>query len=82
MSQYDLMLHLKIKVGHCDLYFMISFALYFEDYLMYKHVTMFFLVYVVSILLLMYDKGHRLRIFYIYSIYIKVWCKKFAYRRW
>ena len=22
MSQYDLMLDLKIKVGHCDLYFM------------------------------------------------------------
>ena len=24
MSQYDLMLDLKIKVGHCDLYFMIQ----------------------------------------------------------
>ena len=23
MSQYDLMLDLKIKVGHCDLYFMV-----------------------------------------------------------
>ena len=38
MSQYDLMLDLKIKVGHCDLYFMVSdFASYFEGYLMYKH---------------------------------------------
>ena len=24
MSQYDLMLDLKIKVGHCDLYFMVQ----------------------------------------------------------
>ena len=41
MSQYDLMLHLKIKVGHCDLYFMVSdFALYLEDLLMYKHDTL------------------------------------------
>ena len=24
MSQYDLMLDLKMKVGHCDLYFMIQ----------------------------------------------------------
>ena len=38
MSQYDLMLDLKIKVGHCDPYFMVSdFASYFEGYLMYKH---------------------------------------------
>ena len=38
MSQYDLMLDLKIKVGHCDLYFMVSdFDSYFEGYLMYKH---------------------------------------------
>ena len=38
MSQYDLMLHLKIKVGPCDLYFMVSdFASYFEGYLIYKH---------------------------------------------
>ena len=42
MSQYDLMLDLKIKLGHCDLYyFMIQ--LYFEDYLMYKHDTFFFI---------------------------------------
>ena len=41
MSQYDLMLNLKIKVGHCDLYFMVSdFALYLEDYFMYKAVTL------------------------------------------
>ena len=34
MSQYDLMFDLKIKMGHCDLYFMVhDFALYFEDYL-------------------------------------------------
>ena len=31
----------------------------------------FFLVYIISILLLTYDKGHRLCLFYIYSIYIK-----------
>ena len=32
---------LKIKVGYCDLYFIFSdFALYFEDYLMYKHDTL------------------------------------------
>ena len=24
MSQYDLMIDLKIKVGHCDLYFMVQ----------------------------------------------------------
>ena len=37
-EQYDLMLHLKIKVGLCDLYFMVSdFALYLEGYLMYKY---------------------------------------------
>ena len=68
-----------------------DFALYFEDYLMYKHDTLFFypfifiwfffLVYITSILLLTYDKGHRLRTFYTYSMYIKVWCKKFACRR-
>ena len=34
MSQYDLMLDLKIKVGHCDLYFMVSD---FEGYLIYIH---------------------------------------------
>ena len=48
---------------------------------MYKHDTLFFypfificfffLVYIILILLLTYDKGHRLRTFYIYSIYIK-----------
>ena len=27
MSQYDLMLDLKIKVGHCDLYFFVSVIL-------------------------------------------------------
>ena len=31
MSQYDLMLYLKIKVDHCDLYFMDQ-LLYLEDY--------------------------------------------------
>ena len=32
-----MMLDLKIKVGHCDLYFMVSdFTSYFEGYLMYK----------------------------------------------
>ena len=40
MGQYDLMLDLKIKVGDCDLYFMVQcFALYLEGYLMYKHDT-------------------------------------------
>ena len=38
-------------------------------------------VYIISILLLTYDKGHRLRMFYTYSIQIKVWCWKFAFRR-
>ena len=43
----------------------------------------FFLVYIISILLLTHDKVHRFRIFYIYRINIKVWCKKFAFqRRW
>ena len=36
MSQYDLMLDLKIKMDHCDLYFS-DFALYLQDLLMYKH---------------------------------------------
>ena len=39
MNQYDLMFDLKINVGHCDLYSMVFlpyFALYLEDYLMYK----------------------------------------------
>ena len=41
MSQYDLMLDLKIKVGHFDLYLWFSdFALYLEGYLMYKHDTL------------------------------------------
>ena len=42
MSQYDLKFDLKIKVGHCDLYFMVQviFALYLEDSLMYKHNTL------------------------------------------
>ena len=40
MSQYDLMLHLKINVGLCELYFMVHwFASYLEDYLIYKHNT-------------------------------------------
>ena len=43
MSLYELMLHLKIKVSHCDLYFMVwvsDFAIYLEGYLMYKHDTL------------------------------------------
>ena len=41
MSQYDFMLDLKIKVDHCDQYSWFSdFALYLEDYLMYKHNTL------------------------------------------
>ena len=41
MSQYDLVLDLKIKVGHCDLYSWFSdFASYLEDYLIYKHDTL------------------------------------------
>ena len=41
MSQYDLMLHLKIKVGHCDLISWFNdFALSLEGYLMYKHDTL------------------------------------------
>ena len=38
MSQYDPTFDFKINEGHCDLYFTsIDFALYLEDYLMYKH---------------------------------------------
>ena len=39
MSQFDLMLDFKMKVDQCDLYFtqFSDFALYLEDYLMYKH---------------------------------------------
>ena len=41
MSQYDLMLDHKIKVGHCDLFYgSVIFALYLEGYLMYKHDTL------------------------------------------
>ena len=41
MSQYDLMLDLKIKMGHCSLYFMVQcFALYISDYLMFEHDTL------------------------------------------
>ena len=42
MSQYDLMLDLKINVGHCDLYvsWFSDIGLYLEDYLMYKAVTL------------------------------------------
>ena len=41
MSQYNLKLHLKIKVGHYDLISWFSdFALYLEGYLMYKHDTL------------------------------------------
>ena len=41
MSQYDLMLDLKIKVGLCDLYFMVSdFALYLEGFLTYKYANL------------------------------------------
>ena len=54
---------------------------------MYKHDTLkcflsiyfyliFFLVHIISILLLRYDKGHRLGTFYTYRMYIKVWVKK------
>ena len=39
MSQYDLMQHLKIKVGLYDLYitWFSGFALYLEGYLTYKY---------------------------------------------
>ena len=38
MSRVDPKFDLKINVGHCDLYFMVSdFALYLEDYLIYQH---------------------------------------------
>ena len=41
MNQYDPTFNLKINVGHCDLYFMVSdFVLYLEDYLMYEHHTL------------------------------------------
>ena len=40
MSQCDLTLDIEINVGHCDLYVIVhDFALYLEDYLMYKHRT-------------------------------------------
>ena len=41
MSQYDLMLYLKLKLCHCGLYFMVhDFSLYLEGFLMYKHDTL------------------------------------------
>ena len=40
-SQYDLMLDLKIKVGHCDhILWFSDIGLYLEDFLMYKTVTL------------------------------------------
>ena len=45
MNQYDPTFDLKIIVGHCDLYFMVSdFELYLRDYLVYEHHTSGFLV--------------------------------------
>ena len=37
MSKYDLMLDLKVKVGHCDLYFMVHSAVdnFFVDGVQY-----------------------------------------------
>ena len=68
MSQYDLLLDIMvIKIKKTIIF------------VFYPFICFFFLVYIISILLLTYDKGHRLRIFYIYSIYIKVWYKKFAF---
>ena len=44
MSQCDLVFYPKLKLRHCDLYFMISdFTSYFEDCLMYKHDILFFI---------------------------------------
>ena len=41
MSQYDPKFDLKINIGHCDIYFMVSdFALHLEDYLLYEHNTL------------------------------------------
>ena len=42
MSQYDLKLDLKIKEGHYVTYvsWFSDFALYLEDYFMYKHNTL------------------------------------------
>ena len=38
MGQCDATFNLRVNVGLCDLYFMVSdFALYLEDYLMYEH---------------------------------------------
>ena len=71
--------HLCICPYKCEvflLYIFLTVQLIFLSIYYY-----FFPVYIISILLLTYDKGDRLRIFYIYSIYITVWCKKFAFRR-
>ena len=38
-------------------------------------IYIFFSSYIILILLLTRDKVQELRIVYIYSIYIKVWCK-------
>ena len=40
MSQYDLMLDLKRKVGHWPIFHGSVILTYFEDYLMYKHDTL------------------------------------------
>ena len=35
------MLDLKVKVGHCDVYFMVQwFALYLEEYLVYEMISL------------------------------------------
>ena len=45
MSQYDQTSDLKIFIGHCDLYFMVSdFALNLEDCLMFEHYTFNYIV--------------------------------------
>ena len=46
MSQYDLMLDLKTKVGQSDLYisWFSDFASYLEGYLVYKHENLGYIV--------------------------------------
>ena len=46
MNQYDSTFDLKINVGHCDLCSWSSdFALYLEDYLMYEHHSLDYVLY-------------------------------------
>ena len=49
MSQYDPTVDLKVNVGHCDLYFMVSgFMLHLEDNLMYGYHSLGFSSVILS----------------------------------